>query len=63
MNATLSAPERTITMQVSDEMLNAFLSLASLANRASAPQAIARRPVVEYESLMNAVIDEYNNKL
>ena len=63
MNATLSAPEKIITMQVSDEMINAFLALASLANKFSMPETIVRQPVIDYELLMNAVIDEYNNKL
>lgn len=63
MNATLSAPEKSITMMVSDEMINAFLALASLSNRGSVPEPVVRRPVVDYELLMNAVIDEYNNKL
>ena len=31
MNATLSTPEKT--MQVSDEMLNAFLTLVSLTSK------------------------------
>ena len=63
MNATLSAPEKTITMKVSDEMLNAFLTLASITNKFSMPETLVRQPVVDYELLMNAVIDEYNNKL
>lgn len=62
MNATLSAPEKIITMKVTDEMINAFLTLASLTNKLSMPPIVSR-PVVDYELLMNAVIDEYNNKL
>ena len=63
MNATLSAPENIITMKVSDEMINAFLTLASRTDKFSMPETIVRQPVVDYELLMNAVIDEYNNKL
>lgn len=61
MNATLSTPEKN--MQVSDEMINAFLTLVSLTNKFSMPETIVRQPIVEYELLMNALIDEYNNKL
>ena len=62
MNATLSAPENIITMKVSDEMINAFLTLASLTNKFSMSPMV-KQPVVEYELLMDAVIEEYNNKL
>ncbi len=62
MNATLSAPEKNITMNVSDEMINAFLTLASLTNKFSMSPMV-KQPVVEYELLMDAVIEEYNNKL
>ncbi len=61
MNATLSTPEKT--MQVSDEMLNAFLTLVSLTSKFSLPETIGRQPVFEYEMLVNALIDEYNDKL
>ncbi len=61
MNATLSTPEKT--MQVSDEMLNAFLTLVSLTTKFSLPETIGRQPVFEYEMLVNALIDEYNDKL
>lgn len=61
MNATLSTPEKT--MQVSDEMINAFLNLVSLTNKFSLPETIVRQPVVEYELLMNTLIEEYNNKV
>ena len=63
MNATLSAPEKIITMKVSDEMINAFLALASRTNTLSMPESFVRRPVVDCELLMNAVIDEYDKKL
>ena len=62
MNATISAPEKNITMNVSDEMINAFLTLASLTNKFSMSPMV-KQPVVEYELLMDAVIEEYNNKL
>ena len=62
MNATLSAPEKNITMNVSDEMINAFLTLASLTNKFSMSPMV-KQPVVEYELLMDAVIEDYNNKL
>lgn len=61
MSATLSTPEKTV--KVSDEMINAFLALVSLTNKFTMPEIVARQPVVEYELLMNALIDEYNNKL
>ena len=61
MNATLSTPEKT--MKVSDEMLNAFLTLVSLTSKFSLPETIGRQPVFEYEMLVNALIDEYNDKL
>ena len=62
MNATLSTPEKTT--KISDEMINAFLTLVSLTNKFSMSESVVRRqPVVEYELLMNALIDEYNNKL
>ena len=61
MNATLSTPEKT--MKVSDEMINAFLTLVSLTKKFSMPETIVRQPVIEYELLMNALIEEYNNKL
>ncbi|MHC1761934.1 MAG: hypothetical protein AB9917_20945 [Negativicutes bacterium] len=61
MSATLSTPEKTV--KVSDEMINAFLTLVSLTNKFTMPEIVARQPVVEYELLMNALIDEYNNKL
>ena len=61
MNATLSTPEKT--MQVSDEMLNAFLTLVSLTTKFSLPETIGHQPVFEYEMLVYALIDEYNDKL
>ncbi len=61
MNATLSTPEKT--MQVSDEMINAFLTLVSLTNKFCRSETISRQTPVEYESLMNALINEYNYKL
>ena len=45
MNATLSTPEKT--MQVSDEMLNAFLTLVSLTTKFSLPETIGHQPVFE----------------
>ena len=63
MNATLSAPEKIITMQVSDEMINAFLTLVSLTDKFSMPETITKYPVLEYEILMNTLIDEYDKKL
>ena len=61
MNATLSAPEKTT--KISDEMINAFLALVSLTNKFNMSETVAMQPVVEYELLMNSLIDEYNNKL
>jgi hypothetical protein len=61
MSAAALTQERNI--RASDEMINAFLTLVSLTNKYSMPETITKYPVVEYEILMNSLIDEYDKKI
>lgn len=61
MSATVLTQERNT--RASDEMINAFLTLVSLTNKYSMPETITKYPAVEYEILMNTLIEEYDNKL
>lgn len=61
MNAEVLTPEKTVT--ISDEMVKAFLTLASLTNTFGMSETIAKAAHCEYEILMNNLIEEYDKKL
>ena len=58
--ATLTREE---SVNISAELMHAFLTLESLTNSLRRSNAVAKLSVGEYEILMNSLIEEYDAKL
>lgn len=49
--------------RVSDELINAFLTLESLTNMLRRSETVTKFSTHEYEALMDSLIEEYGNKI
>ena len=49
--------------RVSDELINAFLTLESLTNMLRMSETVTNFSTNEYEVLMDSLIEEYGNKI
>ncbi len=49
--------------RVSDELINAFLTLESLTNMLRMSETVINFSTNEYEVLMDSLIEEYGNKI
>lgn len=58
--ATIS---REGSARVSDELINAFLTLESLTNMLRMSETVTNFSTNEYEVLMDSLIEEYGNKI